>query len=33
MTADETVETPVALPGEAAVGLEQARAHGLSEDE
>jgi phosphoribosylformylglycinamidine synthase subunit PurL len=33
MTADETVETPVALPGEPAVGLEQARAHGLSEDE
>jgi phosphoribosylformylglycinamidine synthase II len=33
MTADETVETPVALPGEPGVGLEQARAHGLSEDE
>src|SRR5713101_5031620 len=33
MTADETVETPVSLPGEPGVGLEQARAHGLSEDE
>src|SRR6202040_1023019 len=33
MSPDETVETPVALPGEPVVGLEQARAHGLSEDE
>ncbi len=33
MTATKTAETPVALAGEPAVGLEQARAHGLSEDE
>jgi phosphoribosylformylglycinamidine synthase II len=28
-----SAETPVALPGEPAVGLDQARAHGLSDDE
>ncbi|MFZ1120131.1 MAG: phosphoribosylformylglycinamidine synthase subunit PurL, partial [Candidatus Binataceae bacterium] len=31
--AGTTVETPVALAGEPAVGLEQARAHGLTDDE
>ncbi|HZO82542.1 MAG TPA: phosphoribosylformylglycinamidine synthase subunit PurL [Candidatus Binataceae bacterium] len=33
MSAAGRTETPVALPGEPAVGLEQARAHGLSDDE
>jgi len=33
MTAASTIETPVALAGEPAVDLEQARAHGLTDDE
>ena len=33
MTAVSTIETPVALAGEPAVDLEQARAHGLTDDE
>jgi phosphoribosylformylglycinamidine synthase subunit PurL len=33
MTAPSTVEIPVALAGEPAVGFEQARAHGLTDDE
>ena len=33
MSEDTSIETPVALAGEPAVGLEQARAHGLTDDE
>ncbi|MGH7914371.1 MAG: phosphoribosylformylglycinamidine synthase subunit PurL, partial [Candidatus Binataceae bacterium] len=33
MTAASTIETPAALTGEPAVGLEEARAHGLTDDE
>ncbi len=33
MSEDASIETPVALAGEPAVGLEQARAHGLTDDE
>jgi len=33
MSEDTSIESPVALAGEPAVGLEQARAHGLTDDE
>jgi len=33
MSEDTSIETPVALAGEPEVGLEQARAHGLTDDE